>query len=77
VEVSAMTRRTSTNGRHAGQTIDPSRAWILGLTVGTDGRLEGPALGEAQDEAWSVWPATASAGTCTCPDDCLRDHPNE
>jgi hypothetical protein len=71
-----MAHRTSTNGRHAGQTIDPSRAWILGLTVGHDGRLEGPALGDAQDEAWSVWPTSAS-GMCECPDDCTRDHPNE
>jgi hypothetical protein len=65
-----------TNGRHAGQSIDPSRAWILGLTVGADGRLEGPSLGGSQDEAWSVWP-TASAVDCDCPDDCQRDHPNE
>lgn len=53
-------------------TLEPSRAWIVGLTVGPDGRIETPAqrIGEST-------PLTPPPPDCECPDDCPRDHPNE
>ena len=40
-------------------TVDPSRAWILGLVVGADGTVSGPSLEEPLE-----WPV------CACPDEC-------
>lgn len=45
--------------------VDPSRAWILGLVVGPDGSVSGPGLERAEE-----WPV------CECPDDCGLDHEN-
>lgn len=53
-------------------TLEPSRAWIVGLTVGPDGRIESPA-----DRTGERAPVAPSAPDCECPDDCPRDHPNE
>ncbi len=44
-------------------TLEPSRAWILGLVVGSDGSLSGPG-----SERTLEWPA------CGCPGDCDQDH---
>jgi hypothetical protein len=43
--------------------IEPSRAWILGLVVAPDGTLTGP--GPTLE-----WPE------CECPFDCAIDHEN-
>jgi hypothetical protein len=67
--------RTLAIDRHAGHTIEPSRAWILGLTVGPDGGLEWHGPVDADDASET---AVGFAGlACECPDDCPRDHPNE
>jgi hypothetical protein len=68
-----MGGRTAIGGRGSWiGAVEPSRAWILGLTVGRDGRVEVPAeLGEGPRGLGAAEPA------CECPDDCLRDHPNE
>jgi hypothetical protein len=45
--------------------VEPSRAWILGLVVESDGSVSGPA-----SEQTLEWPS------CECPDDCRIDHAN-
>lgn len=43
--------------------VEPSRAWILGLVVESDGTVSGPASERTLE--WSSW---------TCPGDCAVDH---
>ena len=44
-------------------TVEPSRAWILGLVVEPDGSLSGPG-----SERTREWPS------CACLDECAVDH---
>jgi hypothetical protein len=46
--------------------IEPSRLWILGLTIGDDGEITGPA------KAAMSW-----LDDCECPGPCNRDHERE
>ncbi len=50
---------------HQAAAVEPSRAWILGLVVESDGSVSGPA-----SERALAWP------TCECPFDCAIDHEN-
>ena len=43
--------------------VEPSRAWILGLVVEPDGSLSGPG-----SERTREWPS------CACLDECAVDH---
>ena len=53
----AATTTTATNATSL--SVDPSRAWILGLVVGADGTISGPSLEEPLE-----WPM------CACPAEC-------
>ena len=55
----------ATPSRQVAPTIEPSRAWILGLVVESDGSVSGPGT-----ERTLEWPS------CECPDDCGIDHEN-
>jgi hypothetical protein len=55
----------ATPTRQVATTVEPSRAWILGLAVESDGSVSGPGA-----ERTFEWPS------CECPDDCGIDHEN-
>ena len=59
--------------RQVTATVEPSRAWILGLVVESDGSLSGPGSEQAQE-----WPSSerslAGRSVCECPGDCAVDH---
>jgi hypothetical protein len=46
--------------------LDPTKLWVLGLTIDPDGSVAGPGL-----RRFSFW------AECECPGDCNRDHENE
>ena len=50
---------TATTTLATALSVDPSRAWILGLVVSADGTVSGPSLEEPLE-----WP------TCECPAEC-------
>ena len=72
-----MSRTMTTSGQAVGSTIEPSRAWILGLTVGPEGGLEWHGPVDGGEDAAGGGPEFGGGLACECPDDCPRDHPNE